>query len=336
MLKLYKILFFNTMIMGTLISISAYSWLSMWIGLEINLLSIIPLFKSNINLYPIESILKYFIVQSLASMMILFSIIMSMNMNEFIPQNSNYWFAMILNSALMTKLGIAPFHFWFPEVAEGLNWLNNMILLTWQKLAPMILIMYNFNMTFYMSIIIIISTITGSIMGINQISLRKILVYSSITHMAWMLASMMSMKMIWTIYFIIYTLMTIMIIVMFNNLNIFYLKQLFLNFNQNKNIKMLFIYNFLSLGGLPPFIGFLPKWLTINFLINNNFYILSFFLILFTLITLYFYIRITFTTLTFNMKETTIKSTQLKKMMNTFNFFLMMSLIICLNLFYFL
>nr|APX40213.1 NADH dehydrogenase subunit 2 [Psylliodes heydeni] len=327
-------LFFNTMMFGTLIAISSYSWFSMWIGLEINLLSIIPLFKSHKNNYPAEATLKYFITQSLASTIILFSIIFSMNMSEFIPNNWNYWMMMILNSALLMKIGSAPFHSWFPEVVEGLNWMNNAILMTWQKLAPAILIMYNMNMMTFFTLIIITSTIIGGIYGINQISLRKILAYSSINHIAWMLASMLNNKNIWLIYFIIYSLITLNIIFIFNLLNIYYMTQLFNSLNSNKIIKMLFIMNFFSLGGLPPFLGFLPKWLVINFMINNNFYSLSMILVIFTLLTLFFYIRITFSTLMFKINENLIKSMKFNSYeLIWFNILMLSSLIICTLIF---
>nr|APX39693.1 NADH dehydrogenase subunit 2 [Exosoma lusitanicum] len=327
-------LFLNTLTIGTLISISAYSWFNMWLGLEINLLSIIPLMKSNNNIFPAESALKYFITQSIASTFILFAVILSLNSSDYIPNNLNYWYMMILNSALLTKLGAAPFHAWFPEVVEGLNWMNNLILLTWQKLAPMVLIMYNLKMTLFLTIIIITSSIIGGILGMNQTSMRKIMAYSSINHIAWMLASMLSMKMIWTSYFLIYTVISMNLIVIFNLMKIFNLNQLFNSVNSNKMIKLFFIFNFLSLGGLPPFLGFLPKWLVINNLINNYFYSLSLILILFTLITLYFYIRITFSTLTINMNETPIKPFNTKNWtLILFNSVTLMSLFLCTSIF---
>nr|ARH54208.1 NADH dehydrogenase subunit 2 [Crepidodera pluta] len=330
-------MFFNLVMMGTLITLSAYSWFSMWIGLEINLLSIIPLFKSNTNNYPAEATLKYFITQALASTMILFTILLSMNMNEFIPMHFNYWMMIILNSALLTKLGAAPFHAWFPEVSEGLNWSNNLLLMTWQKLAPMILIMYNIHMTLFFSLIILFSAIISGIYGLNQTSLRKIMTYSSINHMAWMLASMMNFQMIWLIYFIIYSLMVFNVIIYFWLMNIFYLNQLFLMMNSNKLIKLMFIFNFFSLGGLPPLLGFLPKWLTLNFLINNNFFTLSVILILFTLLTLYFYIRITLSSLTITYNEILIKTSTLNNFIIVIlNIITLLSLIICTNLFNFM
>nr|WVD73148.1 NADH dehydrogenase subunit 2 [Monolepta cavipennis] len=334
MFKFYKIFFFNTLVMGTLITISANSWFSMWIGLEVNLLSIIPLMKSHYNKFPAEATLKYFITQALASTMILFTLIMMLNSSEFFSENFEYSYLLILNSALLTKLGAAPFHAWFPEVMEGLNWMNSLILLTWQKLAPMILIMYNFKMSMFFSIIIIISSIIGGLLGFNQISTRKIMAYSSINHIAWMLASMMNFKIIWFSYFLIYSMITLNIVMIFYILNIYNLNQLFMSLNSNKLIKLFFIMNFLSLGGLPPFIGFLPKWLVIMNLVNNNFYLLSFILIIFTLITLFFYIRITLSTLTISSSEILMKISNINSyFLIMINIITLISLILCTSIF---
>nr|ARH53961.1 NADH dehydrogenase subunit 2 [Orsodacne cerasi] len=327
-------MFFNTLIIGTLVALSSYSWLSMWIGLEINLLSIIPLLSNDKNIYPSESALKYFITQALASTILLFSIIMSMNLSEFIPQNSNYFMLMMMNSSLLTKMGAAPFHAWFPEVMEGLNWMNCLLMLTWQKIAPMILLMYNCTMTFFLSCIIIISSLISGILGLNQVSLRKILAYSSINHISWMLASMLQNNSILFVYFCIYSIISINIVMIFYNLNIFHMKQLFNCLNFNKNLKFFFILNFLSLGGLPPFLGFFPKWLTVNSLIQNNFIFISLMLIVFTLITLFFYMRITFSTMVINTNETLLSKEVKSNFIVIFtNFLSLTGLISCTLLF---
>nr|APX40889.1 NADH dehydrogenase subunit 2 [Longitarsus niger] len=325
-------LFFCSLIIGTFISISSYNWMTMWIGLEINLLSIIPLFKSNMNCYPVEATLKYFITQTLASTIILFTVILSMNLTEFFS-NFNYWLMMILNSSLLMKLGAAPFHFWFPEVMEGINWMNGLLLLTWQKLAPMILLMYNLNMTLFFCMIIIISSIISGIYGINQTSLRKIFSYSSINHIAWMLASMMNMKNIWLLYFITYSIISINIIIIFYYFNIYFITQLFLILNKNKMIKILFIFNFFSLGGLPPFLGFLPKLLVIYNLTENKFFVMNFILIVSTLMTLFYYIRLTMTSLSLNYWESMIYYSNINFKIIFFNFCSILMLIICTNIF---
>nr|YP_003204864.1 NADH dehydrogenase subunit 2 [Rhopaea magnicornis]ACO92564.1 NADH dehydrogenase subunit 2 [Rhopaea magnicornis] len=297
----YKILFTISLMIGTLITISSYSWMGMWLGLEINLLSIIPLMSSTENMMASEAALKYFIVQAMASTFLLFSIIiLSLN---FMYTQTNLYFTLILNTSLLTKMGAAPFHFWFPEVMDGLNWNLSLIMLTWQKLAPMIILTYFNSPSNYLILIIIASMMISGLLGINQTSLRKILAYSSINHIGWMLSTILIMETVWLYYFIIYSIITVNIITIFKMLNIFHLKQLFISMNYNPLIKFFFIMNFLSLGGLPPFLGFLPKWLTIQTLIQNQIYTLPIMMTIMTLLTLYFYLRITFSTILISSNE---------------------------------
>nr|UFR82916.1 NADH dehydrogenase subunit 2 [Chalcosoma caucasus caucasus] len=292
----YKILFYTTLMTGTLIAISSYSWMGMWIGLEINLLSMIPLISKINNMMTTEAALKYFITQTLASSILLLSIIL-MSMNNMYNMTSTIYFTLIFNSALLTKMGAAPFHFWFPEVMEGLTWTNSLIMLTWQKLAPMILLLYATTSFTYLIFVIITSMMVSGIMGLNQTSLRKILAYSSINHIGWMLSSMMFMETIWFYYYMIYIIITSNIILILKILNIFHLNQLYISMNNNFNLKLFFILNFLSLGGLPPFLGFMPKWLTIQLLTESSMYFIATMMVIMTLMTLYFYMRITFSTI---------------------------------------
>nr|YP_009701194.1 NADH dehydrogenase subunit 2 [Idgia oculata]QEQ14400.1 NADH dehydrogenase subunit 2 [Idgia oculata] len=333
-MKFYKLVFFNTLIMGTLISISSSSWLGMWMGLEINLISMIPLL-TNKNSYSSEAAIKYFITQALASMIILMIIIM---VSLYFSLNILYIksYLMILNSALLTKMGAAPFHFWFPEVMEGLNWMSSLLMLTWQKIAPMILLMYNSQINNYFMIIIILSMLISGILGFNQISLRKILAYSSINHIGWMLPAILLSWSIWLIYFSIYFLITLNILIFFNYFNIFYIKQLIPIINFNFTLKIFFLSNFLSLGGLPPFLGFLPKWFLINELVKNNFYFLSMLMILLTLLTLFYYIRITLSALMLNFNNKIYFNNIINKLLILINFLNLMSLpmlILSLNAF---
>uniref|UniRef100_A0AB39U3E2 NADH-ubiquinone oxidoreductase chain 2 n=1 Tax=Anomala vitalisi TaxID=3240851 RepID=A0AB39U3E2_9SCAR len=291
----YKLLFTITLMIGTLITVSSYSWMGMWMGLEINLLSMIPLISDSKNMMASEAALKYFIIQTMASTMLLFSIIM-MSMKFMYQMNLITYFNLMFNTSLLTKMGAAPFHFWFPEVMEGLNWLNAMIMLTWQKLSPMVLLTYSNSTSLYLIMAILFSMTISGIMGLNQTSLRKILAYSSINHIGWMISSILLIEIIWLYYFIIYSIITINITSMFYKFNIFHVNQLYISMNQNLMFKLFFILNFLSLGGLPPFLGFFPKWLTIQTLIQSNLFSIAFIMIIMTLMTLYFYLRITFST----------------------------------------
>nr|QEJ81451.1 NADH dehydrogenase subunit 2 [Pygoluciola sp. FM18] len=330
MVKMYKLLFISLLIMSTLISISAYTWLGMWIGLEINLLSIIPILQDK-NILSSESSIKYFITQAIASTIIMMSMIMMMwkfNFSSVINPKSEI--LMIMNSGLILKMGMAPLHFWFPEVLEGLNWNNCMLMLTWQKITPMMLIMYNIEFSIFFSTIIISSMIISSIMSINQISIRKLMAFSSINHMGWMMGGMLTEKTIWMLYFIIYSITTINISLMMKNT--FYLNQLFPTLNSSPSMKMFFMMNFMSLSGIPPFLGFLPKWMVIQTLIENSMFILTIIMISFTLIMIYVYMRIIMSSLIMKSNQTNWNlnlNLKINKIsISMLNFLSMMSLIL--------
>nr|AML26049.1 NADH dehydrogenase subunit 2 [Staphylinidae sp. BMNH 1274251] len=316
----YKILFLITLMIGSLISISSNSWMGMWLGLEINLLAFIPFIQEKNNTLSTESSLKYFLTQALASIILLFTLIF-LSKNYLMMKYIDNSIMIIFNSALLTKMGMAPFHFWFPEVIEGLNWLNCLILLTWQKITPMVLIMYNINFQYFFIIIIIFSMLISGFMGINQVSLRKILAYSSINHMAWMLSAMFFSETIWFYYFITYLILTINIVMIIKSLNIFYYNQLLISMNNNFIFKLLFSLNFLSLGGLPPFLGFFPKWISIQYLISSNQIMLAFLMIMMTLFTLFYYMQLIYNVIILTNNEVNYYSSPLitSTMISIFN-----------------
>nr|AGW80436.1 NADH dehydrogenase subunit 2 [Prosopocoilus astacoides blanchardi] len=301
---LNKMLFGSFLALGTVIAISSYSWMGMWMGLEINLLSFVPLISVSKNSYSSESALKYFVAQAAASTILLLALVVLSSKSSFLMSKSDYAMT-ILNTSLLLKMGAAPLHFWFPEVMEGLSWINVMILLTWQKIAPMVLLIYTNKTLLLMFSVIISCMLISGIMGQNHLSLRKIMAYSSINHIGWMIAASLFMEIIWAIYFTIYTIINLNIVIMFKKLNIFYMKQLILSMSYEPLLKLFFILNFLSLGGLPPFLGFFPKWLTIQILTENQFFLIAVIMIVATLATLFFYMRVTFSTFTLSSNSLT-------------------------------
>nr|YP_010225738.1 NADH dehydrogenase subunit 2 [Paratrichocladius tamaater]UDD74589.1 NADH dehydrogenase subunit 2 [Paratrichocladius tamaater] len=288
----YKMLFILSMMIGSMISISSSSWFSLWMGLEINLLSFIPLMMSTKNLFSSESSLKYFLTQALASAVFFFSIILIFLFLNF-KMNLIFYNFMIISSTMMMKSGTAPFHFWLPSVMEGLNWNSIFMLMTWQKIAPLMILSYSLslNLTIF---IIFFSMIFGSLGGMNQTSLRKLMAFSSINHLGWMMAGMVNNETLWMTYFMFYTFLNFCIIFLFNNFKLFNINQTFKLFYSNKFMNVSMFIMILSLGGLPPFIGFLPKWMIIELMITNNMYFILLFMLFMTLITLYFYLRITY------------------------------------------
>lgn len=221
--------------------------------------------------------------------------------NNFDLININNFINLGIISSLILKRGIAPFHFWFPNVIEGLNWINAFILLTWQKIAPLILLSY--LILNYLFIPIILSIIVGSLGGLNQTSLRKIIAYSSINHLGWIGAAIISRDILWFNYFLFYSFLSITLIYFFNINKLFFINQIYSIFNYSNELKLILFLNFLSLGGLPPFLGFFPKWRVIQILTDINQLFLISTIVVLTLITLYYYIRICYARFIINYYE---------------------------------
>nr|AUN27891.1 NADH dehydrogenase subunit 2 [Conocephalus differentus] len=315
-----KLLFMSCLVMGTLISISANSWLSVWMGLEMNLLSFIPLMSNQNNILTSEASLKYYLIQAFASAILLFSLLG----NTLLPNlffDFNFIFILLLNFALLLKMGAAPFHFWFPGVMEGMNWMNCLILMTWQKIAPLMLISYLIEMDNFIYTVILSSIIIGSLGGLNQTSLRKIMAYSSINHLGWMIAALVLGNNLWIMYFCLYTFLSSSVVFLFSNFNVYHMNQNFLLLANNKMVKFYLFISLLSLGGLPPFLGFLPKWIIIQTMTESNNFSLITFMVIMTLITLFFYIRITFSS--FLLAYSELKWNMNNLMINPFSFSLM-------------
>uniref|UniRef100_Q4FCV6 NADH-ubiquinone oxidoreductase chain 2 n=1 Tax=Caryanda yunnana TaxID=334864 RepID=Q4FCV6_9ORTH len=297
-----KLLFLSSMMMGTILSISSNSWLGVWMGLEINLLSFIPMLTNDKNSMINESSIKYFIIQVMASTMLLFSILL-IQMKYLMSWESEMVPSMMISSSLLVKIGAAPFHFWFPEVMGTSEWYNCLLLMTWQKIAPMMILSYCIQMNNFIFVIVILSIIIGAMGGLNQTSLRHLLAYSSISHLGWMISSMISTENIWEIYFIIYSVLSMILVLLFKQTNSFSLNQIYTASNMKTEIKFMMFLSLLSIGGLPPFIGFLPKWMVMQSMMEMNMTSLMAIMVMLTMITLYYYLRVSFSALILSYTE---------------------------------
>nr|UPL65559.1 NADH dehydrogenase subunit 2 [Dicranocephalus sp.] len=280
-----KILFSIILFLSTLVTMSANNWIGMWMGLEMNLMAFIPLISKNKEKNSSQAMMIYFLTQSIGSIILLFSILMSSLLT--ISPLINNMISLVMIS-LFIKLGAAPFHFWLPEMMSNLKWIETSILMTWQKIAPLI-ILSNLNHSNILYISIILSTLVGSIGGLNQTSLRKILAYSSINHLSWMMM-FMSMSINWYKYLMIYSILIITLCYFLNWNNIYFINQMNSS-SFSLTEKYSYVIMMLSIGGLPPFLGFLPKWMVIQSMIQSNIMFIMIIMMLFSLITLFYYLR---------------------------------------------
>nr|YP_011010537.1 NADH dehydrogenase subunit 2 [Xenobates singaporensis]WPW47178.1 NADH dehydrogenase subunit 2 [Xenobates singaporensis] len=282
-----KIMALTTLLLSTMIIISSENWLSMWMGLEINMLSFIPILKKNKNKNSSQAKMIYFLIQSMSSILFLFTIIMTPTMMNMSNMNMSM---MLINMTMFMKMGMAPMHMWFVNIMNKISWENCIILLTWQKIGPMFMLS---NMNTNKMIIMIMTTfsaIIGAIGGINQTSMKMILAFSSINHMGWMFFCMKFDNEMWIKYLIIYSFLMINLIMFLKKNSINYINQMTINM-KTKTQKMNIIIMMMSIGGLPPFMGFLPKWIVIQSILPSNEMIIMLILMMTSMITLFYYMR---------------------------------------------
>ncbi|KAG8338741.1 NADH dehydrogenase subunit 2 (mitochondrion) [Homalodisca vitripennis] len=271
---------------GVMVSICSNNWFMIWSGMEISLMCLIPL-MSGYNMITSECMMKYFIVQGVSSSILILGLVMSL-------LYFNYSNNLVLISVLI-KLGMAPFHNWVLVVVEGLSYWVNFMLLTLIKIAPLTLMSYiNLNTNFY----VILSLIVGSLFALNQSSIRKIMAYSSIFNLGFMSISSMNNS-IWVIYFMIYSLILSNLFFFMKKLNINYINQIIINeFTPEVSISIWILV--LSLGGMPPLIGFMGKLMVFEMLMSMGQILILTIMVLTSLLVMFYYIRMMYLSLMFS------------------------------------
>nr|SBW75627.1 NADH dehydrogenase subunit 2 [Centrochelys sulcata] len=288
----------TSLIMGPLLTISSNHWILAWAGLEISTLAIIPLIAKQHHPRAIEAATKYFLTQATASTLILLSSITNAwTLGQWsITQMSNNISCTILTTALAIKLGLAPFHFWLPEVLQGATTTTALILTTWQKLAPLSLLMMtapSLN-TPLMLTLGLMSTIIGGWNGLNQTQLRKIMAFSSIAHLGWMITILTLSPKLTLLTFYTYIIMTSTMFLMIKLLKTTKISTMMTSWTKLPTLNTMMMLTLMSLAGLPPLTGFMPKWLIIQELTKQHMPIIATMMALLSLLNLFFYLRISY------------------------------------------
>nr|AMY60819.1 NADH dehydrogenase subunit 2 [Microgale gracilis] len=296
MKPLIALTIYATLISGTLITMTSSHWLMTWMGLEMNMFAIIPLIMKTHSPRSTEAATKYFLIQASASMMLLMASSLNfMYTGQWALTNLDSQMAStILLISLMMKLGMAPFHFWVPEVAQGTVLSTSLVILTWQKLAPLS-IMYQIAPSLNHYIMLTSATLSiliGGWGGLNQTQLRKIMAYSSIAHMGWMAAVLMFNPSLMLLNLLLYIIFTLAMFMILMNCLTSSTSTLSMAWNNHPLMITMLLMVLMSMGGLPPLSGFIPKWLIIDELIKNSNIALPTMMAVMALLNLYFYMRL--------------------------------------------
>nr|QYA70341.1 NADH dehydrogenase subunit 2 [Campylorhynchus rufinucha] len=293
-----KLVFTASLLLGTTITISSNHWVLAWTGLEINTLAILPLISKSHHPRAVEAATKYFLVQAAASALVLFSSMTNAwRTGQWdISQLTDPTSCLILTAALAMKLGLVPFHFWFPEVLQGSPLLTGLLLSTIMKFPPITLLFmtsHSLNPTLLVTMALL-SAALGGWMGLNQTQTRKILAFSSISHLGWMAIIISYSPKLALLNFYLYALMTATVFLSLNSTKALKLSTLMTSWTKAPALNTMLMLTLLSLAGLPPLTGFLPKWLIIQELTKQEMAPAATIISLLSLLGLFFYLRLAY------------------------------------------
>nr|QKI84811.1 NADH dehydrogenase subunit 2 [Aspidoscelis gularis] len=302
-----------SLITGTLITMNSNHWLLAWLGLEINMMAIVPMISKTHHPRATEATIKYFLAQTGASLLMLFA----SSTNAWhtgtwdITQLTNPASCTTLTIALCMKIGLAPMHLWLPEVMQGTTLKMALIIATWQKLAPMSLILMtsNSHSKLLLMLMATLSIIIGGWGGLNQTQLRKIMAYSSIANMGWMMIILQQAPKLTTLTLILYIMMTTTMFMTLTPQKTKTIKTIGTTWTLSPSLTIITMLTLTSLGGLPPMTGFMPKWLILEKLLSENMTPLATIAAMATLLSLFFYLRLFYTT-TMTISPNTTNTTQ--------------------------
>nr|AGX00718.1 NADH dehydrogenase subunit 2 [Gallirallus australis australis] len=293
-----SLIFTTSLILGTTITISSNHWMMAWTGLEINTLAIIPLIAKSHHPRATEAAIKYFLVQAAASTLLLFSsTINAWHTGQWdISQLTQRTASILLTAAISMKLGLVPFHFWFPEVLQGSSPITALLLSTMMKLPPisiLILVSQSLN-PILLTALATLSAALGGWMGLNQTQLRKIMAFSSISHLGWIVIIAIYNPKLTMLTFYLYCLTTTPIFLTINTTKTLKLTTMMTSWTKVPAMNAALMLTLLSLAGLPPLTGFLPKWLIIQELTKQEMTPTATIIAMLSLLGLFFYLRLAY------------------------------------------
>jgi len=270
--------------------------MGVWIGLELNLMSFIPLLIAISSVEEVERGVKYFLVQALGRGFFLLGgfWLYSLGVN-FTDFSLNWFCSLLFIVGLLLKLGSFPFHFWVPSVISCLSWLGCLLLSTWQKLAPLFVFFWFFfdSWISYVLFFGVISSLVGGLGGVNQVQIRILIAYSSINHLGWIIVVSIFSIFGFFSYYLVYFIISLFIFLLLSFINFGRVSQFSFRII-NKYLLFFFSLMLISLAGLPPFTGFFGKWVVFQEIISQTFVLPLLFLVLGSVFSLYFYLNLFF------------------------------------------
>lgn len=280
-------MFYSTLFLRPILVISSSNIILIWLRLEIGVFSFLPIISSSSQ--TAFSTAKYFFIQRIGSVIVLTSSF----------YGSMTFSIRLIVIALILKLGIVPFHFWLPRLVNSLQTKEILVLLVWQKVAPLFVIvslpMFESNIKIFIRLL---SASVGRVLGLKQTQWRQIFTFSSISHLGWIIIRRVVSIWLFFVYFLTYALSLVQIF-FFNNKSTTNTSSFFF-----PGINLLNLIILLSLAGLPPMLGFLIKILVVYYFMGSPLIVFIIFVIIsFSIVRIFFYLKIFFSLSLFSLRS---------------------------------
>ena len=315
-------------LVGTMVMISSYSLLMLYLGIELLSLALYALigFNKHSGLSS-EAAIKYYVLGAMSSGILLFGISLiygftgSINYFEIADQirniNSNsvqflgiIFGIVFITASLCFKFGAAPFHIWVPDIYQGSLISTTILLSTLPKIAVFIVFLKLYFIPFmaleyvWSDILVFIgiaSIIIGSIFALTQENIKRLLAYSAISNIGFIILAMalvsndgLHASLYYTIVYSFTALASFGVVthITSNSHGIENISDLAGLSKTHPYFAILILITMLSAAGIPPLIGFHAKLMVIQALINNSYIFLSIIVVLMTVVSAYYYLRV--------------------------------------------
>jgi NADH-quinone oxidoreductase subunit N len=315
---------------GMFIISTANDLITMYLGIEMQSLCFYVLAAIKVhNNFSTEAGLKYFILGAFASNLLLFGCsftygaLGTTNFSEMKILTTNFsifnldFFILLFGIifiiiAILFKIGTAPFHMWVPDVYEGSPTIVTALFSIVPKVALFglfIRLQFNLfytNFIFFQDILLycsLLSIFVGTLGALYQTKLKRLIAYSAINHVGFLLISLISFNSfsVFALFFylIIYIVLSINIFTVLtvlrkvdNNLKIKKINELSVLFKSNPLLAINFCLILFSMAGIPPLAGFYSKFYIFISAIKSDFYLIATIAAIFSVIASMYYIRL--------------------------------------------
>ncbi len=315
-------------ILGMLVMVSGHSLLTLYLGLEIMSLSLYALIAiARDRAFAIEAALKYFVLGAIASGLLLYgmSMIYGITGNLDIAQIASFASlatlepqeTLILNFGLVFlvigvafKLGAVPFHMWVPDVYQGSPTSVTMFLSTVPKIAAVALLVrllidglsdFQHYWADLFMILAVLSIAVGSLVALTQVNIKRMLAYSTISHIGFVLLGFVTgvlegygSAIFYVFVYILMSLAAFGSIIVLNRSG-FEADQIsdFRGLSKHSPwFALIMLAVMLSMAGVPPFIGFYSKLFILQQVVSEGYVILAVIAVIFAVISAYYYLQI--------------------------------------------